>query len=177
VAELETARAGRSGKTGYVWPEQAKLYRRHNSLVSAKLGPLFAKAVGKKAVHKEREHGRHNASVIDFHSLRTTWITEALSRGLPIETVKRISGHKTVEVVTKHYFHPSKDQVRNALEVALPPVLTNGSSTGQAPATELLDRALAKLGGVTARSFKKRVADAAALIRKAQSNLARTSVA
>jgi len=53
-------------------------------------------------------HGMRKASVKDFHSLRTTWITEALTRGVPIETVKRISGTGRFEVVTTHYFRPAK---------------------------------------------------------------------
>lgn len=64
----------------------------------------------------------------DFHSLRVTWVTEALSAGIPIELVRRVTGHQTVEVVLKHYFKPGRDQFRRSLEKALPEHLTGISN-------------------------------------------------
>ncbi|MDD5707927.1 MAG: tyrosine-type recombinase/integrase [Kiritimatiellae bacterium] len=126
--EIEAARGRAKEGSEFVWPDQAALYLHAHSLVSRKVGRVFRKAVGKNNVHVVRKHGMLKGSVIDFHSLRTTWITEALSRGVPIETVKLVSGHKTVEVVTTHYFHPSREQVRNALNGALPVMLTGGET-------------------------------------------------
>jgi integrase len=170
--EIEAARGRTKGTGTFVWPEQAALYQRAHVLVSRKLGRLFAKAVGKDKVHVKREHGLLKGSLIDFHSLRTTWITEALSRGVPIETVKLISGHKTVEVVTTHYFHPSQEHVRNALNGALPASLTGGETkaAGLLPAggeTEKDPKAeiLAICARATAKSWKKdmeRIAELAA---------------
>jgi len=130
-------------------------------------------------VHAKRKHGLYKASIYDFHSLRTTWITEALSRGVPIETVKLISGHKTVEVVTTHYFHPDRDQVRNALQNALPSHLTgnngnghtkllgDGSAAPGAP-SEALERALALLAGVTGKGNQDRVAEVVEHMKRAK---------
>jgi hypothetical protein len=67
------------------------------------------------------------ASVKDFHSLRTTWITMALSAGVPMELVRRVTGHSTVEVVLKHYFRPGREAFRTALETAMPHMLTGGT--------------------------------------------------
>ena len=47
-------------------------------------------------------------SVRGFHSFWVTWITLALAAGVPLELVQRVTGHKTVEVVTTHYFHPDQ---------------------------------------------------------------------
>lgn len=168
--ELEKARSDRRRSKVYVWPEQAKLYKRQHSMVSQKLRSLFNKAVGKGNVHVKREHGLHKASVIDFHSLRTTWITVALSRGVPIETVKLISGHKTVEVVTTHYFHPNGDQVRDALQGALPEALTGTTTTDQGtrPIGVVLAEARGLLESVTDKKHSDTIAKAVGLISEAE---------
>lgn len=181
--ELEIARSRTNGTGEYVWPEQAALHKRQHYLVSRKLGRIFAKAVGKDNVHVAREHGMHDGSLIGFHSLRTTWITEALSRGVPIETVKLISGHKTVEVVTTHYFHPSREHVRNALNGLLPAEITGQAAPlallpGPAPADkgpgEMLAAAVAALEGLPApagkpgKAWKKERDRAVALVRQAK---------
>jgi integrase len=179
--ELMAARAAAKKKAVYVWPQQAALYQNGRVLVSRKLRVLFNKAVGKKNVLVERKHGMVDASVFDFHSLRTTWITEALSRGIPIETVKLVSGHKTVEVVTTHYFHPSRDQVRNALSGALPVSLTGGETKPVALLTdgaagkkaaqgpgELLNKALKALEGMKPENWTKKRDSVAGLILQVQ---------
>lgn len=130
------------------------------------------KAVGKENVHVERKHGLHKASVIDFHSLRTTWITVALSRGVPIETVKLISGHKTVDIVTTHYFHPDSDQVRAALQVALPKALTGGTASAEERTIEdVLSEAKELLELTTGKKREETVAKAIGLIAEAQGML------
>ena len=60
--------------------------------------------------HAERKDGIRRASVVDFHSLRTTWITDKLAAGIPIEAVKRTSGHRTTEVVMQYYNKPRVQQ-------------------------------------------------------------------
>jgi len=72
------------------------------------------------------------ASVSDWHSLRTTWVTLALAAGVPIELCKLVTGHQTVAVVMKHYFHPQVAHLRAVLGDKLPGVLTgNGAATKQ----------------------------------------------
>jgi hypothetical protein len=51
-----------------------------------------------------RKAGLRRASIRDFQSFRVTWITLALSAGVPMELVTRVTGHQTVDVVLKHYF-------------------------------------------------------------------------
>ena len=72
--------------------------------------------------------GVRRASVRDFHSFRVTWVTLALTAGVPLELVQRVTGHKTVDVVLKHYFQPGREDFRNALQSAMPDLLTNGKS-------------------------------------------------
>jgi len=58
--------------------------------------------------------------------LRATWVTLALSAGVPMELVRRVTGHATVEVVLQHYFRPGREQFRTILTDAMPDVLTGG---------------------------------------------------
>ncbi len=76
----------------------------------------------------DHDTGQRAASIRDWHALRATWVTLALSAGVPVELVRRVTGHATVEVVLKHYFRPDREQFKAALTGALPEVLT-----GQAP--------------------------------------------
>jgi hypothetical protein len=75
----------------------------------------------------EREGGKRRASVRDFHSFRVTWVTIALTGGVPLELVQKVTGHKTTDIVLKHYFQPGKEAFRKALSAAMPALLTNGS--------------------------------------------------
>ena len=51
----------------------------------------------------------------------------ALSAGVPMELVRRVTGHSTVEVVLKHYFRPGREAFRTALQMAMPKMLTGGA--------------------------------------------------
>ncbi len=82
------------------------------------------KAAIARTTRETRERGTRAASVRDWHALRVTFCTIALSAGVPIELVKRITGHKTAEIVMRHYFRPGREEFRAALAGALPSVLT-----------------------------------------------------
>jgi len=75
----------------------------------------------------ERENGKRRASIHDFHSFRVTWITLALAAGVPLELVQRVTGHRTVEVVMKHYFRPGREDFRQAILRAMPKMLGEGT--------------------------------------------------
>ena len=138
-------------KCEYVWPAQAKMQMENQQGVTYRLRQVFENAGFKDGdIHAKRKHGTRAASIRDFHSLRTTWITQALTRGIPIETVKLISGHRTTEVVTEHYFRPDQAQVRATL-APMPKMLTGDTSKG--PTDK--EKALAMLDAMTGKSFKK----------------------
>ena len=72
-------------------------------------------------------------SVRGWHSFRTTWITLALSAGIPMELVRRVTGHASVDVVLKNYFRPGRDQFRDALaNSTMPAALIGKGSKGGA---------------------------------------------
>ena len=87
----------------------------------------------------ERANGVRRASVRDFHSLRVTWVTLALTAGVPLELVQRVTGHKTTDIVLKHYFQPGREEFRQTLQSAMPKLLTNGQKTPKQEMRELID--------------------------------------
>ena len=80
-------------------------------------------------IHAERKGGLRRASVRDFHSFRVTWVTLALTAGVPLELVQKVTGHKTTDIVLKHYFQPGREDFRRALQSAMPKLLTNGQKS------------------------------------------------
>jgi integrase len=86
----------------------------------------------------KRKGSNRRASVRDFHSFRVTWVTLALTAGVPLELVQKVTGHKTTDIVLKHYFQPGREAFREALQKAMPALLTGGSAergTGNAEQT------------------------------------------
>lgn len=74
-----------------------------------------------------------------------TWVTLALTGGVALELVQKVTGHKTSEIVLKHYFQPGREAFRQALQSAMPELLTKGHDS---PKDQI--RALAQ--GATARN-------------------------
>ncbi|MDZ4199188.1 MAG: hypothetical protein U1E27_07885, partial [Kiritimatiellia bacterium] len=79
-------------------------------------------------------------SVRGWHSFRVSWITSALSAGIPMEIVRRVSGHTAADVVLKHYFRPGRADMARALSDAMPPALTAGSEPAGSELVELAAR-------------------------------------
>jgi len=52
-----------------------------------------------------------------------TWVTLALTAGVPLELVQRVTGHQTTDIVLKHYFRPGREAFRSALSVAMPQLM------------------------------------------------------
>ena len=52
-----------------------------------------------------------------------TWITLALSNGVPIEVVQMVTGHETMEIVLKHYLRPGPEQFQAIIHRAMPELL------------------------------------------------------
>ena len=117
----------------YIFPEAAAMYQKNASMISHRFKKVL-KAAGIQTRIK-REGSERKVSVKDFHSLRTTWITMALSAGVPMELVRRVTGHSTVEVVLKHYFRPGRDVLREALGSALPQIITGSPQALLRPTT------------------------------------------
>jgi hypothetical protein len=131
----------------YVFPKVAAMYTENIHGLSWRFKQAL-KAAKIEGTVVARADASHRASVKDFHSLRTTWITMALSAGVPMELVRRVTGHSTVEVVLKHYFRPGREAFRSALETAMPLMLTGGTEERLDLPQEVLEL------GKVARSLK-----------------------
>lgn len=95
-------------------------------------------------IHVARKEGLRRASVRDFHSFRVTWVTLALTAGVPLELVQKVTGHKTAEIVLKHYFQPGREAFRHALQIAMPKLLTNGQKSPKEEMVYILNKMTAK---------------------------------
>jgi len=71
-----------------------------------------------------RDRGARRAADWDFHSFRVTWITLAPAAGVPLELVQRVTGHKTVEIVLKHYLRPGREDFKQRILAAMPTLLS-----------------------------------------------------
>ncbi len=80
----------------------------------------------KDTTRKARTVGRRDASKYDFHSLRTTFVTLALTgpEPMPREKLIALTGHSTVETAMRHYFKPEGKDFRKELEAAMPQSLS-----------------------------------------------------
>jgi integrase len=67
-----------------------------------------------------QREGMRKASIRDFHTFRTTWVTLALKNGVPMEAVILVTGHTTVKIVRENYFNPSHGDLKVLLKKALP---------------------------------------------------------
>jgi hypothetical protein len=77
-----------------------------------------------------------------------TWVTLALTAGVPLELVQKVTGHKTTDIVLKHYFQPGQEAFRQALQSAMPKLLTNGQKSPRDEMREILAR-------MTVKTWKK----------------------
>ncbi len=79
-------------------------------------------------LQRQRKEGVRKASVRDFHSFRVTWVTLALTAGVPLEIVQRVTGHRTASIVMKHYFQPGREEFRSTLAGKMPALLVGGEA-------------------------------------------------
>ncbi len=120
-------------------------------------GPGLTAAVA-RITRARRAHGQKSASIRDWPSLRTTFVTLALTAGVPMELVRRVTGHKTVEVVLQNYFRPDREHFRAVLGDALPGILT-GKVAQTKPADELAALAAKAAAGTATEADKGRMRD------------------
>ena len=69
---------------------------------------------------QDGEQRKQRGSLAGWHSFRTTFCTLALANGVPIEILQKITGHRTVEIVLKHYDRRGREAMRKAIGSAMP---------------------------------------------------------
>ena len=124
---IATAKVSKGSASGYLNEIQATIGCKIIRGISY-TGQSKAERLG---LQTPRKHGLRRASVRDFHSFRVTWVTLALTAGVPLEIVQKVTGHKTTDIVLKHYFQPGREAFRQTLHAAMPKLLIGASRTGQ----------------------------------------------
>ena len=80
-----------------------------------------------------------------------------------MELVTRVTGHQTVNVVLKHYFRPGREDFRQAIEGAMPKLLSGPATDVPAEVVKydmeatpgvLIHTAIDKLENVTGKNWK-----------------------
>lgn len=154
-------RSRQGNGSDYIFPDQAEMYLHNRYGIGCRIRNVL-KTAGFDAVRKkERKDGKNKGSVKDFHSFRVTWITLALSAGVPLEIVRRVTGHKTTDVVLKHYFRPGREEFRKTITSAMPKLLTQGA----APLSPK-ERLLEVVDGMDERTWQERQEDLRNLIQE-----------
>jgi hypothetical protein len=103
-------------------------------------------------------------SVRGWHSFRTTFVTRALSAGMPEELVRRVTGHTTVDVVRTHYLQPDREDFRREFE-RVAPKMTLGGAAPQSTQS-VIDKAIELLERVNARNWKTEIRKVKNLLRE-----------
>lgn len=166
--ELKLAAKNQKSNNGFVFPEQARMYQENPDGITWRVKKVLAAAgfrdddgslqiatgqianqesdnsplpiLKRGEIHVTRKEGLRRASVRDFHSFRVTWVTLALTAGVPLELVQKVTGHKTTDIVLKHYFQPGREAFRQALQMAMPSLLTNGQKPPKDEMREILTK-------------------------------------
>ena len=129
----------------YVFPEQATKYQLNPDHITLRVRRVMRAAgffdtddsavepdqqsadgetpASRGEIHQARPNGLRQASVRDFHSFRVTWVTLALTAGVPLEIVQKVTGHRTASIVMKHYFQPGREEFRRTLAGKLPALI------------------------------------------------------
>lgn len=147
----------------FVFPEAETLLRENPGGVTWRIKKAFTRAFAapgqtekgladaiKAVTQTQRRVGLRAASKYDFHALRTTFVTLAINGGISMDKLRALTGHKTVDIVLKHYFKPKGTDVAGDLKKALPNILTANKPTRAAiptvppaaPCTDSVQQAL-----------------------------------
>ncbi len=123
---------------------------------------------------RDGEQRKNRGSLCGWHSFRTTFCTLALGAGIPMELLRRITGHRTAEIVEKYYNQAKREQARRAFGAVLPQAAAIGPGRAALPsgesaageAFEAVPAEVAKLARMLAGADKKTLAKVAAMLKK-----------
>ncbi|WP_334319327.1 site-specific integrase [Termitidicoccus mucosus] len=163
LTQAQKDRQEKNEKSPYVFPEQADKYQNNPDLITDRVRRVL-REVGfsgedgdgtseKGCVNQKRKVGLRKASVRDFHSFRVSWVTLALTAGVPLEIVQKVTGHRTASIVMTHYFQPGREEFRKTLSGKLPEAIS-GQSEKPAPVVISLDEIRAELLAMKLKTWK-----------------------
>jgi integrase len=152
-------------KSEYVFPECAMMYLSNPDGISYRVEKVLEDAgysdseepdapKHRGELHAKRSTGIRRACIRGFHSFRVTWVTLALNAGVPMELVRKVTSHRTVEVVLERYFKPGREDFRRALAEKMPAMFSVQTDTPRKPEPSLrMDAVLADLQAMTAENW------------------------
>jgi hypothetical protein len=79
--------------------------------------------------------------------------------GRRTDACQKVTENKTTDIVLKHYFQPGREDFRQALQSAMPRLLTNGQKSPKDEMKEVLEK-------LTAKNWKKSKARLLVLVAK-----------
>jgi len=92
-------------------------------------------------------HGLKKVNQRGFHAFRASWVTIALTAGVPVDLVRKVTGHTTVEMVLTNYFQPGREDFRKTIMSAMPELLIAPTAVPALPAgTEVRDQKSGEYG-------------------------------
>ena len=125
------------------------------ALVSEPKRPESARAT--LAEVGDEEQRKQRGSLCGWHSFRTTFCTLALANGVPMEILRKITGHRTAEIVLKHYDRRGREAMKKAIGAAMPKAIA-GAVEGEAESAEFVAVPATLAGllqGATAEELEK----------------------
>ncbi len=81
-----------------------------------------------------KRHGLKKVNQRGFHAFRASWVTIALTANVPVDLVRKVTGHTTVEMVLTNYFQPGREDFRKTIMSAMPELLTAPAAVPALPA-------------------------------------------
>lgn len=117
LAEADDQRQ-KDRKTAHVWPEAARMSIRNPNGLNWRMRQALV-AAGLPSMADRTGRGMRRVNLRGWHSLKTTFITEALNNGMPEEMLRKIVGNSTLDVVRRHYYQPDKARMAAEMQRAL----------------------------------------------------------
>jgi len=163
----------------YVFPECARLYQLNPTAITDRTRAVLKDAgyfdpvpggpspLAPVTMVRHDGKGKRRVSVRDFHSFRASWVTIALTHGVPVELVCIVTGHSSAETLRKHYFLPDHEDFRRVLKEKLPAAM-GGAAMATHDTQAALQAVEAKIALMTARNWAKVRTDIMALIARAK---------
>ena len=139
-------------KGPYCFPAAVTMLARNPDGLTWRLSKILRSA-GIAPAEASATYGRRlkAPSLQGFHALKTSFVTLSLNAGISMEIVRKVVGNTVVEVVRKHYFRPSKENVKAEFQSKLPAFMSNRRNDGVA---ELIAEATTLIEAVKPTDFE-----------------------
>lgn len=141
----------------YCFPDSIKMFEDNPDGLNWRLKKLVKELEFTVSEAQPKGQRLRKPSSIGFHRFKTTFVSLALDAGVPVEMLRKIVGNVAVQTMLKHYYHPDKDAIREALENRLPEFFTGRVKYD---VVSELKVAISALSGANAQNWENRVGTA-----------------